>query len=416
MKIDKKYNLGEIARRIQSARTNEPGEPVAFSSFEIHSIESVLETCVDFPPFIPETDREGLIRLAVARAAEHLEIDAAQLERCIRDVEREYLRQPVKTYILASSLTISYFKALPKINIAGTTLTFSATLPKRFARDSIKAEIIRETAIEDPDRLTVLRTEVKARTNDAAVNMALDSADYLRGVWNLWLNARTSLRLQFGAEDPINKILWGPVHTLHTSEGKLVSEAFWVEPKNQQSNRLHGLTPHWRAMRKWDKWARSRIQALQYADEMKPLFARYARALDLTDYDASFSKLWGVLEHLTGAIGNYDALIRRTLFLYSPESQDFSRLILEHLRDVRNGMIHKDRTRRSMDIYLYQLKGFVETLVKFHIRSGKSFSSLSTAGQFLDLPADPKTLEAQIAERRRALRYRAPYRKVPRLG
>jgi hypothetical protein len=410
MKISKKYDLGELARRVQAARTNKPGEPVTFNSFEIHNIESVLATCIDFPASIPESDREGLIRQAIERAAKQAEIDATRLENCVREAEREYLQQPLMTYVVASSLTLGYRSELPKVTIDGVSLRFSRALPTRFKRDAIKDEIAQETAIKHPDQLTVLRTQINARTDAAAVNLAIDTGDFLRGMWNFWINAQTRLRLQFGSQKPINSILWGPIHTLHTPNGHLASEAFWAEPKNQQSNEVYTLGPHWPAMRKWEKWARSRVENLEYAAEMKVLFMRYSRALDLADYDAAFNKLWGVLEHLAGAIGNYDALIRPILFLYSRESQDFSRLLLEYLRDVRNGLVHMDRTRESMDIYLYQLKWFVEALVQFHLRTGKTFSSLSTAGQFLDLPQDTNVLEARVNELRRALRFRTPTR------
>jgi hypothetical protein len=410
VRIHKKYDLGELARRIQAARTSAPGSPLKFKSFDIHNIESVLETCVDFPATIPEPDRESLVRQGVARAAESAQIDAAILEQCLREAEREYLRQPLQTYVIASSLTLSYFETLRDIKINGVSLRFSRTLPARFERQAIREELNREITIEQPDQLTTLRTRVRARTEAGAVNLAIDTADFLRGLWNFWVNYRTNLRIQFGSPQPINQILWGPVHTLHTPEGALASETFWAEPKHQQSEKTYSASSHWAEMRKWEKWARRRIEGLQYADEMRLLVARYSRALDLADYDAAFNKLWAVFEHLAGAIGNYDGLIKRTLFLYTEQLQDFNRLILEHLRDVRNGLVHLDRARRAMDTYIYQLKRFVEVLMQFHLSSGKVFSSISTAGQFLDLPQNTAILEARITELRMALRFRTPKR------
>ncbi|HEU4454161.1 MAG TPA: hypothetical protein VFR81_13920, partial [Longimicrobium sp.] len=67
MKIrHKKYDLGELARRIATARKNAPGEAVSFDALQIENIESVLGTCVEFRPDIPEADRRALVAEAVS--------------------------------------------------------------------------------------------------------------------------------------------------------------------------------------------------------------------------------------------------------------------------------------------------------------------------------------------------------------
>lgn len=406
--IHQKYDIGELARRIQAVRSNEQGQPISFRGFEIDDIQSVLETCIDFNPAIPDTDREGVVWQGIMHAAEHADIDAARLQEGLQTAERSYLRQPLKVFVVASSLTIDYFEAFRKTRIDGIDITFSRTLPRRFKREAIQDDLEQATGIERPHRLTVIRIRVRARTDGAAVNQALDTADYLRGIWNFWINSRTRMRHRIGSPKPVNKILWGPVHSLHTSEGALATETFWVEPKHQQFDDLYRMSADWERIRMWEKRVRNRLGKVQYADDLKQLFARYTRALDLADYDVAFNKLWGVFEHLAGAIGSYEALIKRTLFLWSKDEREYARLILEHLRDVRNGSVHSDRTRRSMDTYTYQLKWFVEVLFKFHLLRVKEFSSLSTAGHFLDLPPNVELLEQRIAEYRKAVSIQTP--------
>lgn len=406
--IHEKYDIGELARRIQEIRSNEQGQPVSFRGFEIDNVQSVLETCIDFNPTIPESDRESVIWRGITHAAEHTEIDSARLQESLRFAERSYLRQPLKDYIMASSLTIEPFDALKRSFVNGITLTFSRTLPPRFTREAIRREVDEATAIEGPHRLTVVRIRVRARTDSAAVSHALDTADYLRGIWNFWINARTRMRHRIGTPQPVNKILWGPVHTLHTPRGTLASETFWVEPKHQQFDDLYRMAADWDRLQRWEKRVRARLSEVQYEADLKLLFARYTRALDLADYDVAFGKLWGVFEHLAGAIGNYELLIKRALFLWARKEREYARLILEHLRDVRNGSVHLDRTRRSMDTYIYQLKWFVEALFRFHLSHGREFSSVSTAGQFLDLPQNVDLLKQRIADYRKAVRFQTP--------
>lgn len=400
-----KYDLGELARRIQSVRSSEPGQPPSFKGFGIDDIQSVLETCIDFNPAVAESDRENLIWQGITRAAEHAEINAALLEQSLRQVERNYLRRPLQDYVVASSLSIDYFDALRKTRIDDASIIFSRSLPSRFSRDVIQHVLNEAIAIEQAHRFMTVRTRVRARTDGAAVNIALEAADYLRGMWNFWVNARTSMRHRIGSPKPVNRIIWGPVHTLHTPRGALATETFWVEPKHQQFDDLYRMAADWDRIRNWEKRVRTRLNSVPYADDLKHLFARYTRALDLADYDVAFNKLWGVFEHLAGAIGSYETLIKRTLFLWKKEEREYVRLILEHLRDVRNGSVHEDRSRRYVDRYIYQLKWFVEVLFRFHLSRGREFSSLATAGQFLDLPQDVDFLNKRIAEYRKVVRF-----------
>jgi hypothetical protein len=403
MKINKKYDLDELGRRIQAAKAEVTDERIAFHAFAIGNVQSVLETCIDFPEIIPEVDRATIIWRGIMRAAETAPFDGTTLEKCLRSAETDYLRQPLQDYILASSMTFEYFSELRRTTIDDITITFSPALPDRFSRENLHRAIERATAIQRADRLAVVRTRVRARTEAAAVDRALECADFLRGIWNFWINYH--MTMSYGVPlGPINNLTWGPVHTLHNVHGALVSQTVWSEPKHQQSDRLYKLKLSAAAVRDTERRVRQRLTRLQYGNELRALFVRYCRALDLVDHETAFNKLWSVFEHLAGAIGEYDKLIRRTIFLYNGEERDLVRLILEHLRDVRNGLVHSDRRPHSLYTYLYQLKWFVETLFFFHLDEGHKFSSLSAAGEFLSLSPDERFLRKRIAELQKAVR------------
>jgi hypothetical protein len=407
MKISKKYDLSELAQRIERVRDSQPGEPARFKGFEIDDAESVLETCIDFQPQIPEADRRGLIREAIASATQAGTVDAAALEKHLRGAERKYLQTPLVEYVIASSVTVRHFKGMRRVALSGVTLTFSNALPRQFERGTIQEKIDDVTKIADPHRLTVVRIRVRARTHAAAMREALDQLDLLRGIWNYWVNSRTQMRFTWGPQRPVNEILLGPVHTIHHPSGALAADVFWYEEGHRQSDRLYNLAPHWVQVRNWERRLRRRLREIDYGDDLGALFVRYARALDITDSDVAFNKLWGVLEHLAGAVGNYSNLIDRVVFLYVEGDRGFARLLLEHLRDVRNELVHMDEARESMQTYLYQLKRFVEALVRFHLSRGREFSSLNTAAQFLDLPPDPKVLKQRVELLQKALKYQA---------
>ena len=105
---------------------------------------------------------------------------------------------------------------------------------------------------------------------------------------------------------------------------------------------------------------------------------RYVRALDARDHSDSFIGIWSTLEYLTNSVGNYDQIIRRAKFLFSDADRfnRFNYLLLEHLRDVRNQLVHTAAVRSNIEVYLYQLKGITEVFLRFHLRHGREFPHL----------------------------------------
>lgn len=115
--------------------------------------------------------------------------------------------------------------------------------------------------------------------------------------------------------------------------------------------------------------------------------------------------MWAVLESLTNSPGRYDQLIKRVLFIESSDDRDFARLLLEHLRDLRNNIVHDDKSRSTMLTHVHELKWLIETLFRYHLIEGHRFPSFKAAIDFLDLPADITVLQSKISDYRKALRF-----------
>ncbi len=403
----RRYDLDELARQIERTKQNEVGAPASFSAFEFDTLRSVLETCIDFHTEVPMPDRDGLIWQSASNAATAGVVTAEALLTGLDHAERAYLRSPIRDYILATSITVNHFPHLTSLREGNNIITFSSDLPRRFRRTETQEGLKRVTVIEHPERLMSVRIRVKARTEHSAANQALDCLDFFRGLWNYNINWRTRFRQQFGIHDPepINKILLGPVHTLHSIDGSLATQALWHQPQHIQSEQIYDLSTHWSRFSEWQKIVRRRLRNIPYASEIKKLFIRYNRALDNVDYEVAFSKLWAVLEQLTNAPGKYDDLVKRVLFLVASNDRAYTRLILEHLRDVRNGLIHDDIVRDPMMSYIFQLKFYIETVFHFHLRNGSKFRSIADAGNFLALPPEVNDLKARIAQYQGALRF-----------
>ncbi|MGE4501208.1 MAG: hypothetical protein AB7C96_12735 [Hydrogenovibrio sp.] len=123
---------------------------------------------------------------------------------------------------------------------------------------------------------------------------------------------------------------------------------------------------------------------------------RYVRALDSPDYNSAFISLWSVLEYLTYTLkDSYDKTIKRTSFHY--KDREYARQVLEHLRRYRNKSVHLGAGESEIDTHIYQLKNYIERLLKFHISNHFGFESIEEAAKFMDLQHDIGELKKQIA-------------------
>jgi hypothetical protein len=407
MRIAKQYDFGALAAAVATARLNGPGEAARFEGFLIEEVRSVLDSAVSFAPSVPEADRRNLLWGALVQAAASPAVTGDAMTLAIKNAEREYLRERPKAFVVATSVSIAHFSALRRVNMDGGMLIFSRRLPRNFERTTINDRIAELTNIDTAGRFTAVRIPVLARTSAGAFEAALNRLDLWRSLWNLSLNRETLLRRSSGARQPVNQVRLGPVHTVHASNGALATERFWYELPHQQSPAVASLENKYASLKNAERRYRRKLKGSGYRPTLESLLIRYVRALDIPDFDVAFNKLWSVFEALGGSIGDYRRLIDRAIFVYASNHHEFTRQVFEHLRDVRNGIVHEDRGSDEMETYLYQLKRVVEDLFRYHLGRGLEFSSIAAATEFLDLPVELSTLRAQIKLRQRALQFRA---------
>jgi hypothetical protein len=407
MKVHDKHqrNLDEVALLIDEARS-EQGSPM-FNPYEIAGINSVLESCIDFQPVIPATDRAVLITEAVSKVVAQGPVTSESLLRALSECEKRYLRTPLIEYVLASWIGIAYDRRLSPIRLGPTTITFSADLPKHFERPSNEGPPLPNYLAEPPRGFSSVRIRLQARSKNSALESGLEQLDYVRALWNFRINSQTHRRKTFGHPAPVNRILRGPSYTLHTPHGKSVDKSVWYDTANPGLVKPYEVRDDWAQTRSFERKVRSRLNEIRYGDQLRRLFIRYTRALDSAEREVAFNQLWSVLEHLVASVGDYKSIAKRIAFLYKASDTRHAQIMVEHLRDVRNGIIHDAQDRSGMETYIWELKMFVEAAFKFHLGARPGFSSLGTAGDFLDLPADPQILARQIRLYRKALQYRA---------
>ena len=167
--------------------------------------------------------------------------------------------------------------------------------------------------------------------NEAA-DKAFDAIDFLRSIWNLALNYNYLSRLLSSGTRPINRIRLGPIHTLHHPTGKPAAQIYWYDPFYVAGEAERINDDEWKRIDRTARVIRKRLAKLPYASAMRDVLIRYVRALDTSDFEKAFLKLWQILEVLTDTSTSqgYNLTIKRALFIWKDD--EMVKAVLEHLR------------------------------------------------------------------------------------
>jgi hypothetical protein len=407
MRVNDKYEhaLKEIIERLTAIRTFNPDGRPAFKAGEYSLIISILESAIDFHPEIPHADRPQLLRKAVSDAAKGSEITPELLRKHLAGTEKEYLKKPLQDFVLATAFAMEGHRDLKTTRINGVRISFAASLPRRFDRSAI-ADRIEDVAPNILENVTHVLARVSARTPNAAFDHAQTSVDLIRALWNFILIYGSYQLLQTGSHRPLNAILPGRVHTLHQPDGTLIEEIFWYEPQAFSPQWVYVANEKWPAVLKRASKLLGRLRSLPYRGEIEDALVRYVRALDDADARSSFNRMWSVLEYLADSVGSYEKLITRASYVSRDDERTLVRMLLQHLRDVRNAVVHADKERSNIRTYLDQVKLATERLIMFHFRNGRRFGSRAALASFLDTPVDHAVLKQRMKDYRWALKHK----------
>lgn len=137
------------------------------------------------------------------------------------------------------------------------------------------------------------------------------------------------------------------------------------------------------------------MKKCDYQSTLENAIIRYSRALDERVWQTAYLKLWSVLELLTNSQHeSYKVLINRTSFIFL--DRQFHRQVLNQLREYRNKYVHTDAENADIEIYMYQLKRYVEKMLGFHLGNTTRFESMEEVTKFLNLPYEKNTIESRI--------------------
>jgi len=402
----KEYDPELISRRLEKVKRISSDGKVLFNAFEHSEYVVLLNSMISLDDEIPEIEKQRIINQATSKAGAKGVITTKSILGEICKLEREYLSKDKKKFRLITSISISSKCQLPKVYFEGSCIVIHAHLNK--ASQDSRSKMINDAkhviSSDLPKNYAVVSVSVTARSTAEAADKALEHLDLVRGIWNLWNNSGHTIRISYGKRSPVNRIILGPIHTLHHDNGNLATESWWYEPQYQGPVNLYDEITKIENMNKYMANFRSHLKKLNYESDIIQAVVRYVRALDSRDWDDSFLRLWGVLEFLTGTLLlSYKVTIRRASYMFADKG--YGHQVLSHLRNYRNKYIHAGSASGNIESLMYQLKRYVEALIKFHVGNKFRFSSIAEAAEFMDLPRDKALIDRKISTLRYAKQF-----------
>jgi len=383
---------------------------VTFTGFGFKEFEVILHSMLEFPTDISEYETRRIVSKSLFNVGKKGQINPEKFLKEINFQIGKIRRESIQRYALATSISIDKSSNIKRLFFDNNIVIFESPLSKSFRPESQKliSKGSKSLLGQFPKNYLHSRIHVSARSIHEASNKALDAIDFVRGIWNWVINRRQYFRYSLGGKPkPINKIILGPIHTLHFPNGNIASDSVWwyessfiesVKPIKFNKDELSVLSKSY-------NFVKESFQRHNYPDLVKHAIIRYTRALDERIWSTAFIKMWGVLELLTDTVGqSYETTVKRASYMF--EDRDYNYQVLQHLRKYRNSLIHHDSENSEVESYLYQLKNNVDILLDFHIANRFHFESIQDASSFLSLPLDKLSINKRMSNLEKSLKFR----------
>ena len=381
-------------------------------TIDYHDVSAILASLVELKEDVHPVDCQRILNKAVFNAIKEDAISSDSLLNSISQEERHFRSTQRKQYMLATYISIDATnQPIKRTRWGSSTITFSLTHPAGVNYGSLQFTLDNLGLSTVPLNWLAVRVSEQGRTPEEAGYRAMENFETLRAIWNLARNRVIGHRMQTPVPKPVNDIRIGLVQTVHEPTGTETGGVFWYNepylavdypgrPKRLKND-------EWAQIHKFEQHARQKLRRMPYRSKFEALLREYVAILDGVDHQTAVPRLWAVLEQLThcseGGGVNYDKLVRRTIFIWKESA--LMRLILEHLRDVRNDTIHDLRVHNEQSTCFYQLLAMVHQMIIFHFQFSGEFKNFSEAGEFLQLSKDPQSLRSEIRRREKALQF-----------
>jgi hypothetical protein len=127
-------------------------------------------------------------------------------------------------------------------------------------------------------------------------------------------------------------------------------------------------------VQEYEKISREGLSRSHYGSAVEGFVRDYVLIMDGRDPEATFVRLWGLLERMTGwrlvnPNENHTVVTKRAAFYVRVEVRDLQHLVLEKLRRRRNTSVHEGVFPEDARDLLRQLRRYVVAVLEFHLEN-----------------------------------------------
>ena len=394
-------NLSEITSKIEACKTIDKSLNVIFRSDEFNNLKTILYNFLKVSELIPNLEKKSILNKALFECGKIGSITPANLILEIGKFETQYLKNPLKRFVLLSYFSIPRNVNIKEFKESNKLIKFPHSLSIKFIKEANRIYDVakRSINVEPPKDFSFAKIFVYARTPIEAAKEALDFLDYFRSIWNLAINRNQYDRRSFGGPPkPINKFFVGPISTLHDLNGNIAAEMWWYDSEYRTPVSNYDPTKYLTRIYKYENFVRKRLKNITYRNKIINAIINYGRALDSVNFRNTFLNLWCILELLTftGPGEGSKKTIARVCFLF--ENREYHKIVLEQLKNLRNSFTHQNQSEDNeiLETIIFQLKYYVELLIEFHLNMGFKFNNPNEALQFLNSPYNLKDIKKKL--------------------
>lgn len=402
--------VSRLARHVTERKTQcvvwQAVPNVAFD-LEIDRTLHVVQGRMSWPQTMRTDEQHEVLFHALALLVDGGALTASNLERQCQQLAAKSMKRRPEQYAVVGSISFVGQNLPRSRKLECGRLSFGAGLT-RWDRKSVERELDELRSDGLTDFATAVVARVRARNQDVAHELARREIDLRRACWNLHENSG-SWRVLASPMRAVNKILWGPVTTVHRADGSLARDGCWVD---RAVSTKHSFAP--KAVSKIfevEQTMMRRVRTSSLRKFLEDALVGYVRALDHVDQEHCFLSLFTVFEHLTGGMNegtNYERAMKRALacFDVSNDERRFRTEELTYLRAFRNELVHRGRAAADEHAAVQLLLVYVHGLLKVFLGSLVSAPSREEAFSALDLPPSRAGLLAQRRNVTKFLRLR----------
>ncbi|MFO1039804.1 MAG: hypothetical protein U1E45_23425 [Geminicoccaceae bacterium] len=380
--------LGVLA---QCRVTNEEGKEV-FEAFAFTNILSTLSSFASFPDNLSDLSGREILSRAIVAVPNNTDLNVENVSKHFYLELAARNRMPPECYLLRIALSIAIKDYLPKRFRVGDAIVFTKghSLISKLSPEDLppQAHLLYQQQKEIDN--VVVKVEGDDQ-NDSFIN-AIDTIDVVRAILNLCINRKKAMRIPLGSHTPVNDCRLGPLFILYNREGKTIQ--YWTD-RRLQGSPIQRIDPPIDPQGNVIIGMLRRLYHHGCFQYLRRGLLLYVRALDSPDWDNAFLECWRALEHLTlcSNVNGGDVIERCMLTLPVDPIQ---KLELEHLRRVRNRLVHQAVDPPGSQTVLFQIKRYVELMLVFIMKNPDRFKSEKCIATYMTMKHEKTALQSQI--------------------